>query len=846
MITSIISKIFGTKNQRELKKLRKIVAHINSLEPNFSSLTDAQLKAKTAHYKERVAQGESLESILPEAFAACREAGKRALNMRHFDVQLIGGIALHRGKIAEMRTGEGKTLVATLALYLNSLSGNGAHLVTVNDYLAKRDAEWMQPLYEALGVTIGIVQHDMDEGARHAAYRSDITYGTNNEFGFDYLRDNMKFNLEDYMQRDLHFAIVDEVDSILIDEARTPLIISGAAEKSSNLYQVANKAVQHLTKDVDYEVDEKARSVHMNDSGTDKVEKALNMDNLYAPENTLILHHVTQALRANALFKRDVEYVVRENEVMIVDEFTGRILPGRRYSDGLHQALEAKENVKIERENQTLAAITLQNYFRMYTKLSGMTGTAVTDAEEFHRIYKLDVLVIPTNVPIARIDEPDAIFLNKEDKFEAIIEDIIASTEKGQPVLVGTIAVETSEYIGYLLSQRGIKHEILNAKQHAREADIVEHAGEKGSITIATNMAGRGTDIKLAPGVREAGGLRIIGTERHESRRIDNQLRGRAGRQGDPGSSKFYISLEDDLIRIFSGDRLKNIMIRVGMVAGERIEHPMVSNSIAGAQERVEKHQFEGRKHILEYDDVLNQQRKVIYGYRRDILEGEEHTKQIIDEIIFDVISYFANLYTPHKNPRKEDVAQFVSALSKMTGIEEEELGKGLSHISKQSLVTHFSQLLTETYTQRRSQIERDIIMDAEKWTLLELVDQHWKIHLQVLDSLKEGINLRGYAQKNPLLEYKKESFDTFTKMMNAIKYDTVERVFRFQPEHFSRSNIESIEQEREKELAQALESGGDETSGTQPVQRSQKKVGRNDPCPCGSGKKYKQCCGKR
>ncbi|MGD1997494.1 MAG: preprotein translocase subunit SecA, partial [Candidatus Dependentiae bacterium] len=570
MISTVLAKVFGTKNDREVKRLMRTLKTINRLEPQMQALADEDFPTKTTEFKERIAKGETLNAILPEAFALAREAGKRAMNMRHFDVQLAGGIVLHEGKIAEMKTGEGKTLVATLALYLNSLAGKGAHLVTVNDYLAKRDAEWMMPLYEFLGITVGIIQHDMSDKERKAAYQCDITYGTNSEFGFEYLRDNMKFDLSQYVQRDMHYAIVDEVDSILIDEARTPLIISGAAEKGANLYVLANQAVMRLHKDSDYEVDEKARSVHPTESGNDKIEKMLGVKNLYAPEHTLLLHHVTQALRAHAIFKKDVDYVVRENEVLIVDEFTGRIMSGRRYSDGLHQALEAKEGVRIERENQTVASITLQNYFRMYTKLAGMTGTAQTEAEEFYRIYKLGVVSIPTNKPIARIDEPDVILLDLEDKFEAILEDIEESHKKGRPVLVGTVAVEMSELLGQFLQRKGIPHNILNAKQHAREAEIVAEAGQQGKITIATNMAGRGTDIKLTPESLEAGGLRIIGTERHESRRIDNQLRGRAGRQGDPGSSKFYLSLDDNLIRIFGGERIKNTMMRWGMEKGER------------------------------------------------------------------------------------------------------------------------------------------------------------------------------------------------------------------------------------------------------------------------------------
>ncbi len=859
MITNLLAKIFGTKNSREVARLTKKVALINQLEPHMQALSDAELGTLTAQFKERVARGTTLEEILPEAFAAVREASLRTLNMRHYDVQLIGGMVLHEGKIAEMKTGEGKTLIATLALYLNSLSGKGAHLVTINDYLVRRDAEWMMPIYTMLNVSVGILQHGMSDAEHKKAYAADITYGTNSEFGFDYLRDNMKFNLEDYVQREQNYAIVDEVDSILIDEARTPLIISGPAERSSALYETAQRAVHRLKKEEDYEVDEKARSVQLTEAGTDKVEQALNVDNLFAPEHTLLLHHINQALKANSLFAKDVDYVVRDNEVLIVDEFTGRMLPGRRYSDGLHQALEAKEAVKIQRENQTLASITLQNYFRMYTKLAGMTGTAQTEAEEFHRIYKLDVVAIPTHRPVARVDEPDAIFLNQKDKFEAIIEDIIETHKKGTPILVGTVSVETSEFLGNLLKMRGIPHEILNAKQHAREADIVAQAGQYGKVTIATNMAGRGTDIKLGAGVKEVGGLRIIGTERHESRRIDNQLRGRAGRQGDPGSSKFYLSLEDTLIRIFAGDRLKNIMIRVGMVPGERIEHPMISRSIEGAQEKVEKHHFESRKNLIEYDDVLNQQRKVVYDYRRQILEGGDHCAVIIEELIQDTIALLESKYASSKSPSEKEYQEFAAALHELTSIPQEVLYEVLNQSSRHTVkIQLISDFIHNTYLLTRSKMDKDMVNEAEKWLLLELIDQYWKIHLQVLDSLKEGIGLRGYGQKNPLIEYKKEAFDTFITMMNAVKTDVVNRIFHIPAQLFSSDHIHEIEKERKKELATTKESGPTEDSiasslgSSQPqptpasVKRDTPKIGRNDECNCGSGKKYKVCCGKR
>ncbi|MFC1894990.1 preprotein translocase subunit SecA, partial [Candidatus Dependentiae bacterium] len=779
--------------------------------------------------------------------ATVRETGRRKLNMRHFDVQIVGGIILHRGRIAEMKTGEGKTLVATLPLYLNALAGKGAHLITVNDYLARRDAEWMNAIYQHLGMDVGTVQNQMDDLDRKKAYNSDITYGTNNEFGFDYLRDNMKFNLDDYVQRDLHYAIVDEVDSILIDEARTPLIISGPSEKGSDLYLKANRAVLPLKKVEDYEVDEKAKSVQITENGIDKVEYAMGVENLYAAENILTLHHVQQALKANTLFKKDFDYVVRENEVLIVDEFTGRILAGRRYSDGLHQALEAKEGVKIERESQTLATITLQNYFRMYKKLSGMTGTAETEAGEFHNIYKLAVNVIPTHKPMIRDDQPDIIFLNREDKFNEVINDIRLCHQKGQPTLVGTIAVETSEYLSYLLNKENIPHNVLNAKQHKSEAEIVKEAGELGNVTIATNMAGRGTDIKLGAGVREAGGLRIIGTERHESRRIDNQLRGRAGRQGDRGSSKFYLSLEDDLIRIFGGEKLKKTMIRIGMKPGESIEHKMISRSIEKAQEKVEKHNYEIRKHLLEYDDVLNQQRTVVYDYRREILEGDDHIQELVKHMIIDVISNIFAIYCPKAKCDSLAERDIFHSIEQLTKISESEM-QNANLIAKSSTTfeKNIIDFLTYKYEQFRGLFKEEMIKDAEKWILLETVDQAWKNHLQNIDHLKEGIGLRGYGQKNPLIEYKKEAFDLFKDMMYQIKWDIVQSMFRISPESFTAANVHEIEREREKELA-SVQIGGDEMAdrSKQTVKRDAPKVGRNDPCSCGSGKKYKKCCGK-
>lgn len=847
MITNLLAKVFGTKNERELKRLQPLVQKINSLEETISSLTDDELAQKTPYFKQRLENGESLESILPEAFAVVRETGKRKLNMRHFDVQLAGGVVLHEGKIAEMKTGEGKTLVATLPLYLNGLTGKGAHLVTVNDYLARRDAEWMSPIYNHLGLEVGIIQNHMSDDQRKKAYGSGVTYGTNNEFGFDYLRDNMKFDLKDYVQRDLHYAIVDEVDSILIDEARTPLIISGAGEKGTNLYQVANKAVMHLNK-TDFEVDEKERTVVLTESGTDKIEKILQVSNLYAPENILMLHHVTQALRAHTLFKNDVDYVVRDGEVLIVDEFTGRILGGRRYSDGLHQALEAKEGVTVERENQTLASITLQNYFRLYTKLAGMTGTAMTEAGEFHKIYKLSVISVPTSKPLIRDDQADAVFLSKEDKYAAVVEDIKRCHTNGQPVLVGTISIESSEHLSYVLNKSGIKHNVLNAKQHEREADIVAEAGGAGKVTIATNMAGRGTDIKLGEGVREAGGLRIIATERHESRRIDNQLRGRAGRLGDPGSSKFYVSLDDDLMRLFGGERLKKMMLRLGMKQGESIEHKMVSRSIEKAQEKVEKQNFDIRKHLLEYDDVLNQQRTVIYQYRREILEGTEHIKGLMRTMISDVVHRLFAIHCPGKRLCSEEgINEISDSLQKLTGLDRSIVEKIDFSGTSADMQTNAIEFVFKQYVAFRDSMTGEIIEEAEKWILLETVDQAWKIHLQNIDQIKEGIGLRGYGQKNPLIEYKKESFYEFEKMMEQITWNIVQRVFKMRPEDVSASDIHEIEQRKEKELA-SVQMGGDGTSdpSAKTVKRDAPKVGRNEPCPCGSGKKYKRCCGNK
>lgn len=845
MIAGLIARILGTDNERQLRRAQPIVDQINAFEPTISSLTDEQLRNKTDEFREQLAQGKKLDDILPEAYAVVREVGKRKLGQRHFDVQLVGAIVLHQGKIAEMKTGEGKTLTATLPLYLNALTGKSVHLVTVNDYLARRDSEWMAPIFEALGLTVSCLQNSMSDAERKKVYASDIVYATNNELGFDYLRDNMKFRLEDYVQRGHAFAIVDEIDSILIDEARTPLIISGAADQSSRLYLDADRVISRLQKGVDYEIDEKARTVQITESGNDKIEAAFGIDNLYAIENISLLHHATQALRAHSLFKRDVEYVVRDGEVLIVDEFTGRILPGRRYSDGLHQALEAKEGVDIERESQTLASITLQNYFRIYKKLAGMTGTAMTESEEFYKIYGLNVIAIPTNRDMVRLDQPDLIFLSKNAKYQAIVEDVKERFAKGQPVLIGTIAIETSELLSDILTTNGIPHDVLNAKQHQREAEIVAHAGEPGRVTIATNMAGRGTDIKLTPESIRAGGLYILGTERHESRRIDNQLRGRSGRQGDPGESRFYISLEDDLIRIFAGDTLKKRMQLFGMKEDEVIESKFVSKTIERSQEKVEKHNFEIRKNLLEYDDVLNQQRVVVYRYRRDILEGEEQIYDLIRDLISGSVEDVIAFCCPKRSLTKENVSCVFDTLSQITGIPLTDFEtEKFQQTNSDQLESDLTNFLLEKYALYRSQQVLEVVRNAEKWLMLETIDQAWKQHMLNLDHLKEGIGLRGWGSKNPLIEYKKEAFAMFEDMMRQIRSDVVHHIFHLNLQHF---DSHQLEKKREHELEQLnLASSGTsvEGDGQQPIERKSDKIGRNDPCPCGSGKKYKKCHG--
>ncbi|HTM05851.1 MAG TPA: preprotein translocase subunit SecA [Patescibacteria group bacterium] len=847
MIAQILAKILGSANDRVLKSMQPLVAQINALEIEIKTLSDDQFPLKTTALKEKYEQGQSLDQLLPEAFALVREAALRTIGQRHYDVQLIGGIALHQGKIAEMKTGEGKTLTATLPLYLNALTGKGVHLVTVNDYLAKRDAEWMGKVFNFLGMSVGCLQNSMNDEARRNVYKSDILYATNNELGFDYLRDNMKFRLQDYVQRELFYAIVDEVDSILIDEARTPLIISGAVEDSSKLYVDVNRAVSHMQRDVHFEVNEKDRLVMITDKGIDSVEQAFNIHNLYAVEHLMLLHHVNQALRAHALFKRDVEYVVKDGELFIVDEFTGRILPGRRYSDGLHQALEAKEGVKIEQESQTLASITLQNFFRMYKKLGGMTGTAATEAEEFFNIYQLAVVSIPTNKPMIRKDQPDLIFLTNNAKYKAIVEDLAERHKKGQPVLIGTIAVETSEKLSHILKSHGIPHDVLNAKQHQREAEIVESAGVAGKVTIATNMAGRGTDIKLTAESVKAGGLYILGTERHESRRIDNQLRGRSGRQGDPGESRFYISLEDDLIRIFSGDSLKRKMEWFGMKEDEVIESRSVSRIIERSQEKVEKHYYEMRKHLIEYDDVLNQQRIVIYQYRLEAIEGQENTSGLVIDFIQDTVGDLISTRANNRVISLSQAQQVLIDIAKLVDCDEKELYQ----VSEKKIM-YQDQFSKEIINALLKRYESQKINDtsakfnhAEKWLMLETIDQAWKQHMLNLDHLKEGIGLRGWGQKNPLIEYKKEAFIMFKEMMNGIKQSVLFHIFRIKIDQFDEHALEEKRSRELEEIRLVASSSPGIDQKNQTIRHTEPSVGRNELCACGSGKKFKKCHGK-
>lgn len=837
---NFLTKFFGSKNERELKKLHPVVEKINAMEPEFRAMSDEQLMARTALFKDRLEKGESLDDLLPEAFATVREASVRVLEMRHFDVQLIGGIILHQGKIAEMKTGEGKTLVSTLPAYLNALTGKGVHIITVNDYLATRDSEWMGKIYNFLGLTVGTVIHGMDDDEREKAYSADITYGTNNEFGFDYLRDNMKFYKESVVQGELNFAIVDEVDSILIDEARTPLIISGPAEKSTNLYYQADAIIPRLIRDTDYTIDEKARSAVLTEEGVAKAENALKVENLYDPKCIELLHHTNQALKAHTLFKRDVDYIVKDGEVIIVDEFTGRLMPGRRYSEGLHQALEAKENVKIENENQTLATITFQNYFRMYNKLAGMTGTADTEAAEFKKIYDLDVVVVPTNKSMVRLDHPDAIYKTKNEKYEAALDEIVALHKKGQPVLVGTISIDVSEDLSKKLKKRGIKHNVLNAKNHSGEAEIVSMAGQKGAVTISTNMAGRGTDIMLGDGVVDLGGLHILGTERHESRRIDNQLRGRSGRQGDPGSSRFYLSLEDDLLRIFGGERITGIMEKLGMEEGVPIEHNLISRAIENAQRKVEGHNFDIRKQLIEYDDVMNQQREVIYRQRRQALNGKSLRPDIEDMISEKADDIAATFAVEQSSPEEGDIKGLKEAVFKQFNFHIKIDDDTLEDLDTEGLSQLIYDNALRIYDEKEKAIGEEEFRQIERFFMLQTVDNLWKDHLLSMDHLKEGIGLRGYAQQNPLLVYKKEGFEMFQDMISRVKEQTLEILFRIQI-----AEPEEIDKLREPEEQNLVFSHGDDTEKKKPVKRDGDKVGRNDPCPCGSGKKYKKCCGK-
>ena len=944
MVDRVVSRFIGTKHERDIKRLAPKIAAINELASECERLTDSEIREKSAQLKAQVTErlgnadpsepdykqrlADALEPAIPPAFALAREAGRRTIAMRHFDVQLIGGIVLHEGKIAEMKTGEGKTLVATLPAYLNSLTGRGVHIVTVNDYLARRDAEWMGPIYRALGLTVGVIVHDLDDAERRAAYGADITYGTNNEFGFDYLRDNMKYDLADCVQRGHHFAIVDEVDSILIDEARTPLIISGPAEESTDKYYRIDKILPRLIQEIDYTVDEKHRTATLTEEGVSKVERLLGLGNLYDPSHMEMIHHVYQGLRAHTLYKRDVDYVVKNGEVIIVDEFTGREMPGRRWSDGLHQAVEAKEAVKIERENQTLATVTFQNYFRMYQKLSGMTGTAETEAAEFDKIYKLDVVAIPTNRPLRRHEFSDVVYRTGGEKYEAVVNGMILEDgahangirqlhENGQPVLVGTISIEKSELLSELLKKAGIPHQVLNAKQHEREAHIIAQAGRKGTVTVSTNMAGRGTDILLggnpeamtrdyclknrlampyaaasaviggdgagtnAPAqnmvlfqiegkifqvpreqwlpiynqfveqcrserdeVIALGGLHILGTERHEARRIDNQLRGRAGRQGDPGSSRFFLSLEDDLLRVFGGERVKALMYRLGMTEGVPIESKLISRRIENAQKAVEAQNFEARKHLLEYDDVMNKQRETIYAIRRSALEGKDQKDYALG-IAEDLARGLVDTFCPREeHPQKWNLAQFSGEVLGQFGIDLKAVGLDPSSFTHDQLADALVEKVRQRYEEKEALFGPPMMRWLERRIILDIVDTQWKDHLLSLDHLKEGIGLRGYGQKDPLVEFKKEAFTLFEEMMGRIDSETIRYLFLIQPARPEEEAREIERRQRRQQQQLQYQAGPAQAEAPKPV-RTGAKVGRNDPCPCGSGKKYKKCCGK-
>jgi preprotein translocase subunit SecA len=895
MINSLLTKIFGSRNQREMKRLAPKVDLVNSFEPALKALTDEQLKGKTAEFKERLAKGETLDDILPEAFAVVREASQRVMGMRPFDVQLLGGMILHEGRIAEMRTGEGKTLVATLPVYLNALTGKGVHVVTVNDYLAERDSlgrgsfKGMSTIYNFLGLTCGVIKHGLSHRARQEAYACDITYGTNNELGFDYLRDNMATHIDHTVQRELNYAIVDEVDSILVDEARTPLIISGPSEESTDLYYKVDRIIPALEKgkEKDYDVEEKTRSAFLTETGVRHVEQLLKVDNLYDHKNVQLVHHVTQALKAHVIFKRDVDYIVKDGEVVIVDEFTGRLMQGRRYSDGLHQALEAKERVKIEAENQTLATITFQNFFRMYKKLAGMTGTAETEAAEFAEIYKLEVFTIPTHRNMVRLDEADAVYRSQKEKYNAIVDDVATLHAKNQPVLVGTVSIEKNEMISEMLKKRGVKHEVLNAKFHEREAEIISAAGQPGAVTIATNMAGRGTDIVLGAGMKDVGGLAVFGTERHESRRIDNQLRGRSGRQGDPGLSRFYVSLEDDLMRIFGSDRLKDWMTRLGMQDGEVISHPWVSKSIERAQKAVESHNFDIRKHLLEYDDVMNKQREVIYRERNRVLREKDiraHMLAIVDDVAVEAVDLYAAEKTKVEDWDLEGLKKWFHGLTQ-TALDWKE--ENLIHLDRDALYNALKEELMKAYEAKEKALTPEVTRNLERAVILQMVDTQWKDHLLSMDHLKEGIGLQSYGGKDPLIEYKREGFAMFNELLGRIKEDSLKLLLlvkKVDPddELFESTLPSNIKEEHPEFDSKAVVAqapapvaapqpqammgqnaapafnapmGGQpwETQGNQAqqpvakvatIRRDEPKLGRNDPCYCGSGKKYKKCHG--
>ena len=833
----LLEKIFGTYSEREVKKLQVIANKIEALDDNMQKLSDDELKAKTVEFKERLAKGETLDDILPEAFAVCREASVRVFDKKHFTVQLLGGMVLHQGRIAEMKTGEGKTLVATLPAYLNALTGNGVHVITVNDYLAKTQSEEMSELYGFLGLTTGVIIHGITNDERRAAYACDITYGTNNEFGFDYLRDNMVVHKEQRVQRKLNFCIVDEVDSILIDESRTPLIISGAGDKSTRFYGVADAFVKTLLADEDFSIDEKANAVLLGDAGIAKAEKFFNIDNYADSEHLSLQHYVTQALKANYTMSSDKDYIVKDDQVVIIDEFTGRLMEGRRYSDGLHQAIEAKEKVKIQRESKTLATITFQNYFRMYEKLSGMTGTALTEENEFREIYGLDVVVIPTNKPVARLDNSDVVYKNQVGKYRAIVAEVEIANKKGQPVLVGTSSVDKSEYIAALLKKKGIRHQVLNAKYHAQEAEIISHAGEKGMVTIATNMAGRGTDIKLGEGVLEAGGLKIIGTERHESRRIDNQLRGRAGRQGDVGESTFFISLEDDLMRIFGSERLEGVIGKLGLDEDEAIESKMVTKALENAQKKVEGSNFDIRKNLLGYDDVMNIQREIIYKQRTEVLEGKNLKEQIsgmIEEVIAEAVNSHLSGEVQDFKAELETLIKYLEEICLIHGsvtVDE------LSTLSNDEVKKKLLDLVYDQYSKKEIEFGEERLREIERVILLRVVDQKWMDHIDNMDHLKQGMGLRAYKQEDPIQAYQMEGSDMFETMIEGIKTETVKFLFHVRVE-------KPVEREQVAEETSASHGEEDKSLKKEPV-RNDNKVGRNDPCTCGSGKKYKNCCGR-